>query len=83
MQVFNQKQFVFQLFYFGLSKTKLLSFRISIKTGVILTLIIGVTYGMLISVFDMQGWYHSALLHFQNERLLIYFLVFLLGVIFK
>lgn len=71
--------FVFQLAYLGLSKLKLLSLKISIKTGVLLTVVIGVTYSMVIAALDMRGWYHSAFLHFQNERLLIYFLVFLLG----
>jgi hypothetical protein len=71
--------FVFQLMYLGLFKTKLLSFRISIKNAVIIILIIGVANSMLISFLDLRGWYHSAFLHFQNERLLTYFLVFLLG----
>ncbi len=34
---------------------------------------------MFIYLTGMRGWYHSALLHFQNDRLLVYFMVFLLG----
>jgi hypothetical protein len=71
--------FVFQMIYLGLSKTKLLSLNISLKTGVLLTLVAGVAYSMLITELDLRGWYHSFFLHFQNERVLVYFFVFLLG----
>lgn len=71
--------FLFQLIYLGLSKTRLLSMKISLARGVALTFVVGVAYGMTIYMTGMRGWYHSALLHFQNDRLLIYFLVFLLG----
>jgi len=71
--------FFFQILYLGLSKTKLLSLNISIKTGVILSLIIGIIYSMVISTLELRGWYNSPIFHFQRERLLIYFMVFLLG----
>lgn len=71
--------FLFQVLYLGLSKTRLLSLNISVKTAVILTIFLGVVYSMVISGLDLRGWYHSALLHFQKERLLIYFMAFLLG----
>jgi len=71
--------FLFQILYLGLSKTKLLSLNISIKTGVIMTLIIGIIYSMVISTLELRGWYNSPIFHFQRERLLIYFMVFLLG----
>jgi len=71
--------FLFQLIYLAMAKSNLLSIKISLKTGVIATFIIGLAYSMLISGLDLVGWHHSPLLHFQNERLLVYFLVFLLG----
>jgi len=71
--------FVFQIVYLGLSKTRLLSMKISLMTGVILTFAAGLIYCMVISGFDLTGWYHSALLHFQRERLVVYFMAFLLG----
>lgn len=71
--------FFFQLIYLALSKTKLLSLKISLKTAVITTFIIGVAYGVILSTFDLMGWTHSHLIDFQNERLLPYFLLFLLG----
>ena len=71
--------FTFQILYLLISKTELLNIKISVKAGVILTLIIGLIYSMSISSLNLTGWYHSAIFHFQRERLLIYFMVFLLG----
>ena len=71
--------FIFQLIYLAFSKTRFLSFNISLKTGVIITFILGVLYSMIISGLNLRGWYHSNLLDFQIDRLLIYFMAFLLG----
>lgn len=73
--------FIFQILYLGLSKANMLSIKISLKTGVILTLLIGLGYSMLISNLELTGWFNSPLLHFQWERLLVYFMVFLLGAL--
>jgi len=71
--------FLFQVLYLVLSKTNLLSIKISLKTGVFLTFIIGLIYSMIIAGYDLRGWSYSPLLDFQRERLLVYFMVFLLG----
>ena len=71
--------FLFQVFYLALSRANLLSLKISLKTGVLLTFIIGLIYSLVISTAELRGWFHSPLLHFQRERLLVYFMVFLLG----
>lgn len=73
--------FLFQIAYLLLSKTRVLSINITLKTAVLLTLLIGISYAMMISNLNLIGWFHSALLHFQRERLLIYFLVFLIGTL--
>ncbi len=73
--------FLFQVAYLGLSKTKLLSIKVSLKTAVIITFLVGVIYSMVISSADLRGWFHSPLLHFQRERILIYFMSFLLGTL--
>lgn len=73
--------FLFQVMYMALSKTKISSFKITLKSAVILTAVIGLGYGLLIASLDLRGWYHSALIHFQRERLLIYFMAFLLGAL--
>ncbi len=71
--------FVFQMGYLFLTRTSALRIRISIKQAVILVFVISVTYAMVISLSGLKGWTHSYLLDFQNERLLAYFLFFLLG----
>lgn len=71
--------FLFQVVYLGLSKTKALSMKLSLKTGVILTFVVSLAYSLVISFNDLSGWFNSPLLHFQRERLIVYFMVFLLG----
>ena len=71
--------FLFQVVYLALSKTNALSIKLSLKTGVLLTFVIGLVYSLVISFSDLSGWFNSPILHFQRERLLVYFMVFLLG----
>ena len=73
--------FLFQLLYAALSKLNLLSFNISLKTGIALTFIIGLIYSMTISTTGLTGWTLTPVFDFQRERLLIYFMVFLLGAL--
>jgi fucose 4-O-acetylase-like acetyltransferase len=73
--------FTFQILYLLLTKSNFIDRKITIKAGVILTLTIGLIYSMSISNLNLTGWYHSAIFHFQRERLLIYFMVFLLGAL--
>jgi len=73
--------FMFHLIYLALSKTNLSTIKISLKAGVILTFLIGVIYSMTISVIGLKGWFHSPILDFQRERLLVYFMAFLLGAL--
>lgn len=71
--------FLFQVVYLVMHRTKILKVNITLKTGIVLTLVFGVLYSMLISTTGLKGWYHSYIMDFQRERLPIYFLVFLLG----
>ncbi len=71
--------FIFQLTYLFLAKTNILKIKISLTTAIVLTFVAGVIYSMLISETGLKGWTHSALLDFQNERFLLYFMSFLLG----
>jgi len=73
--------FFFQVVYLMLSKISFLDLRISLKTAVISLFIIGLVYSLAISGLNLKGWYHSPLLDFQRERLLIYFMSFLLGAL--
>lgn len=71
--------FLFQIIYLILAKNNLLNIKISLKTAVISTIVIGFLYSMLISITGLKGWTLSPLLDFQRERLFVYFLIFLLG----
>ncbi len=71
--------FIFQIAYLALSKTNVLKIKITLKTAVILTFVLSVIYSIIISEAGLKGWTHSPLLDFQNERLLVYFMSFLLG----
>lgn len=73
--------FVFQVAYLVLARLNLFPLKISVRTGVILTLVISVVYSMIISNAGLTGWRHSSFLEFQRERLLPYFLVFLFGAL--
>lgn len=71
--------FLFQMIYLGLSNIYVLSIKISLKKAVTLTFIVGLIYSMVISLLNLRGWAHSPLFDFQRERILIYFMMFLLG----
>ena len=71
--------FLFQVVYLALSKTNALSMKLSLRSGVLLTFVLGLVYSLVISFSDLSGWFNSPILHFQRERLLVYFMVFLLG----
>ncbi len=73
--------FLFQIAYFGLSRLKIPPIRMSVKTGVLVVFIGGLLYSLLISTLNLTGWHDSILLHFQRERFLVYFFVFLLGAL--
>lgn len=73
--------FVFQVVYLALSKIHVFPMRISVKAGVALAFVIGLVYSMAISNAGLTGWVHSGFLEFQRERLLPYFLLFLLGAL--
>lgn len=73
--------FLFQLTYLGLSKINWPSVKISLKTAVIVIFFVAVAYGMTISIADLRGWTLTAIFDFQRERLLVYFMFFLLGAL--
>jgi surface polysaccharide O-acyltransferase-like enzyme len=73
--------FVFQMAYLGLSRITGSWNRIPIWVAVTITILVGAGYGLYMSHIDLSGWTHSILFDFQRERLLVYFLVFLLGAI--
>lgn len=71
--------FAFQLIYLALYKTGVFKLRISMRNAILLAMVVSFIYAESFSFFDLRGWYHSAIFHFQNERLIVYLSSFLLG----
>jgi peptidoglycan/LPS O-acetylase OafA/YrhL len=73
--------FLFDLLYVILSKATPRWSTIGLKAAVAAVFFIGFAYSFCMSIFNTYGWTKTVLLDFQNERLLIYFLTFLLGAL--
>jgi len=71
--------FLFNILYLLLSKVKIRILDISLKGAVLGAFLIGFVYSVGMDMFGLRGWTKLVLLDFQNERLLIYFMAFLLG----
>jgi acyltransferase-like protein len=54
---------------------------ISVWGAVLATFLIGLVYSVTMDIAGFRGWTHTVLLDFQNEKLLIYFMAFLLGAL--
>jgi hypothetical protein len=54
---------------------------ISLRLAVAVYFLAGVSYSLSLSLLGLTGWTKTPLVDFQNERLLAYFLVFLLGAL--
>jgi fucose 4-O-acetylase-like acetyltransferase len=70
---------LFDVLYVLLSKVNIDLSRITLKKAIWGIFLISLTYSYCMSIFKWQGWTKTMLLDFQNERLLIYFMFFLLG----
>jgi hypothetical protein len=73
--------FAFELIYLFFTKLNIKMPEISLKSGIWLTFLIGWAYSVGMALIDARGWTKTPLLDFQNERLLIYFMMFLLGAL--
>ncbi len=72
--------FLFNLLYLPISKSKFKFPVLSIKAWIGITLIVGFIYSYGVGAWlGMRSWTLTPLLDFENERLLIYFMSFLLG----
>ena len=72
--------FIFNILYFLLSKVNLKIPNISLKGAVLGTFLIGFVYSFSIGgILGFRSWTLTPLIDFENERLLVYFLTFLLG----
>ena len=73
--------FTFNILYLLFSKANIRILNISLKSAVFGTFLIGFVYSAGMDLFDLRGWTLTPLLDFQNERVLIYFMFFLLGAL--
>ena len=71
--------FLFDILYLFFSRVNINIPNITLKKAVFSIFLIGVFYSFCMDIFKGQGWTKTILIDFQNERLLIYFMVFLLG----
>lgn len=71
--------FSFNMLYLLLTKVKIRAPRISLKVAVLGVFLLGFGYSVAIDALGLRGWTKIGVLDFQTERLLIYFLAFLLG----
>lgn len=75
--------FLFNVLYVLLSKAKVRIPDISLTGAVIGALVISFAYSFGIGyVVDFRSWTTTPLIDFENERLLMYFVVFLLGSLY-
>ena len=74
--------FLFNILYLLLSEAKIKVPNISLTGAFIGAVVIGLIYSVGIgSLLGFRSWTHSALIDFENEKLLVYFLVFLVGAL--
>ncbi|MBC8506627.1 MAG: acyltransferase [Anaerolineales bacterium] len=71
--------FAFHLLFVVISKLNLRLPRLSFWGAIWASFMIGVVYSFSLDIFNLDGWTKTIFLDFQNERLLTYFLVFLIG----
>lgn len=71
--------FLFDCLYVLLWRLNLPSAKLNLGWAVAAVFVIGFAYTVAASAMDWIGWTKTPLIDFQNERLLPYFLVFLLG----
>jgi surface polysaccharide O-acyltransferase-like enzyme len=74
--------FAFNILYVLLSKAKIKIPNISLKGAVLGTFLIGFVYSYFIGgILGFRSWTLTPLIDFENERLLVYFMTFLLGAL--
>jgi fucose 4-O-acetylase-like acetyltransferase len=74
--------FVFNMIYLLLSKANLSLPDISLKAAIVGVFLVGFVYSFSIGgLLGFRSWTLTPLIDFENERLLVYFMMFLLGVL--
>jgi len=73
--------FLFDILYLLFSRANINISSITLKKAIWAIFLIGLIYSICMSIFKFQGWTKTILIDFQNERLLTYFMIFLLGAL--
>jgi len=74
--------FSFNIIYVLISKVKIKVPNIPLKGAILGTFLIGFVYSYFIGgILGFRSWTLTPLIDFENERLLLYFMTFLLGVL--
>lgn len=73
--------FLFDILYFLFSKANINLSKVTVNRAVVTIFLIGFVFTFCASIFNFYGWTKTIIIDFQNERLLIYFMVFLLGAL--
>ena len=74
--------FAFNMLYLLFTKLDIKLPTISLKIAIIGTFLVGLVYSFLISgILGFRNWTLTPIIDFENERLLLYFMVFLLGIL--
>jgi surface polysaccharide O-acyltransferase-like enzyme len=71
--------FIFDALYLLLQKLNVPTGKLTLNWAVVALFVLSLGYCEVLSELDWLGWTKTPLVDFQNERLLPYFLVFLLG----
>ena len=71
--------FLFDILYLFISRVRTKLPEITLKQAIGAVFLAGLLYSVCFDVFGFEGWTKTPVLDFQNERLLIYFMIFLLG----
>lgn len=71
--------FLFDVLYLVFSKIKINTSKMSVKKAIGMVFLFGFIYLFLMDIFGAQGWTKTLLIDFQNERVVIYFMIFLVG----
>ncbi len=71
--------FVFDILYVCFSRVN--TSNITLKSALWAMFLLSWLYSFCIDFFNLHGWTKTVMIDFQNERLFIYFLIFLLGAL--
>lgn len=73
--------FLFDFIYLVLAKYTPLQWKLGLKGTVGIVLAAGFAYSFCMSFYGLYGWTKTLFLDFQNERILVYFMSFLVGTL--